>query len=74
MVVLSIMGRVHDFAKVRASIETLHELLRTGLEFEHYSPHDQARMRERWKEIATADERWVMEQTTGLEPFDQKSS
>jgi hypothetical protein len=74
MVVLSLMGRVHDFARVRTSIETLHDLLRTGLEFEHYSPQDQTRTRERWKSIATADERWVMEQTTGLAPFDREEA
>jgi hypothetical protein len=74
MVALSLMGRVHDFGKVRASIETLHDLLRTGLEFEHYSPQDQTRVRERWKSTSTADERWVMEQTTGLPPFPHEGS
>ncbi|MEN9796346.1 MAG: hypothetical protein RL653_42 [Pseudomonadota bacterium] len=63
--VLSIMGRALNLRAYGRAIEEIYTLLRTALEFEHYSPRDQARTRERWAGMATAEELWVLEQSMG---------
>lgn len=63
--VLSIMGRALNLRAYGKAIEEIYTLLRTALEYGHYSPRDQARTRERWAGIATEEELWVLEQSIG---------
>ena len=62
---LSIMGRALDMRGYARALKDVGTILRTALQFEHYSPRDQARMRTRWAELATAEELWVLEESTG---------
>jgi hypothetical protein len=68
--VLSVMGRALNMSGYVAQIEHLYEIIRTCIEYEHYSPRDQKRIRKRWDVIATAEERWILEQTTGQPALD----
>lgn len=62
---LSIMGRALDLRGYDKHISDVYHILRTALEFEHYSPRDQERTRARWAEISTPEERWILDQSTG---------
>jgi hypothetical protein len=62
---LSIMGRALNLRAYGNAVRDVYEILRTSLEFEHYSPRDQQRTRARWAEIATPEEGWILDQSTG---------
>lgn len=62
---LSIMGRALNVRSYGRAIDDVYHLLRTSLEFDHYSPRDQERTRQKWSEIATSEELWVLQQSTG---------
>ncbi len=73
--ILSLGGRVLNVERLEATIQTVFQMIKTGLEFEHYHPNDQAKVRRKWAHICTDDEVFLLEAcTTTVEPRNEGSS
>jgi len=59
--VLSIAGRALNFSVIEHNLKALYDVLRTGLEYEHYSPEAREEAARMWSSGCTADELFVLE-------------
>jgi len=58
--VLTIAGRALNFKNLEGQLEDIYQMLKSGLEFEHYHPNTQQEVRRVWEEICTEDEKLLM--------------
>lgn len=58
--VLSIAGRALNFGVIEHNLKALYNMLRSGLEYEHYTPEAQLEAARMWKQTCTANERFVL--------------
>ena len=65
--VLSVAGRALDFSSIVPSLEHATFMLRTALEFEHYSPPVQEATHQAWTARCTAEERQLLRWATSRE-------
>lgn len=66
-VVLTIAGRALNFSVIEDNLKSLYQLLRTGLEFEHYSPDTRAEIVRMWHDVCTVDELFLMRTVNALD-------
>lgn len=64
--VLSLGGRVGDFAAIQDSIDALSEMLKCGFEFEHYLPDLRPTLLERALARLNPEEQWILRQVCEL--------
>ena len=65
--VLSLGGRVADYSSIKASIQSLTQMLKCGFEFEHYHPDHRPRLLKTAKVGLTEEEQWILDQVCNLE-------
>ena len=60
--VLSIGGRIGDFAQIKQSIDALTNMLKCGFEYDHLTPHIKQKVKNNALVNLNADENWILNQ------------